>query len=102
IKVSQLMSAFGDHFSTDLSVNNALRLVEIGKGMDLSKLESIGLADPPNNFYLTTLGTITTNIPAQGTQNKSPFVEISKQNGDSSRSFGVDYFHIRQERTTPR
>ena len=50
----------------------------------------------------TTLGTITTNIPALATQNKSPFVEISKLNGDSSRSFGVDYFHIRQERTTPR
>lgn len=53
IKVSQLMSAFGDHLSTDLSVNNALRLLEIAKGMDMSKVGSIGLADPPNNFVRT-------------------------------------------------
>jgi len=53
VKISQLMSAFGDHMSTDLSTKNALRLVEIGKGMDLSKLASIGLADPPNNYVRT-------------------------------------------------
>lgn len=53
VKVSQLMSAFGDHFSTDLSLSNVTRLVELSKGMDLSKLESIGLADPPNNYLRT-------------------------------------------------
>lgn len=53
LKISQLMTAFGDHLSTDLSVNNALRLVDIAKGMDMSKLKSIGLADPPNNFVRT-------------------------------------------------
>jgi LCP family protein required for cell wall assembly len=53
VKISQLLSAFGDHLSTDLSVNNALRLVDIGKNVDLSKLGSIGLADPPNNFVRT-------------------------------------------------
>lgn len=53
LKISQLMSAFGDHVSTDLSVNNALRLMQLGKGFDTSKLQSIGLADPPNNFVVT-------------------------------------------------
>lgn len=53
VKLSQLMSAFGDHLTTDLSINNALRLAEIGKGMDMSKIGSIGLADPPNNFIRT-------------------------------------------------
>lgn len=53
LKISQLMSALGDHISTDLSVNNALRLMEIGKGMDMSQMKSIGLADPPNNFVRT-------------------------------------------------
>lgn len=53
VKLSQLMSAFGDHLSTDLSINNALRLAEIGKGMNMSQLKSIGLADPPNNFVRT-------------------------------------------------
>jgi LCP family protein required for cell wall assembly len=53
VKISQLMNAFGDHMSTDLSISNALRLSDIGKGMDLSKLKSVGLADPPNNFVRT-------------------------------------------------
>lgn len=53
LKLSQLMSAFGDHVSTDLSINNALRVMEIGKTMDMSKVQSVGLADPPNNFIRT-------------------------------------------------
>ena len=53
VKISQLMSAFGDHVSTDLSISNALRLVEIGNGMDMTKMQSIGLADPPNNYVRT-------------------------------------------------
>jgi anionic cell wall polymer biosynthesis LytR-Cps2A-Psr (LCP) family protein len=53
IKISQLMSAFGDHVSTDLSVNNALRLATIAKNIDMAKMKSIGLADPPNNFVQT-------------------------------------------------
>jgi LCP family protein required for cell wall assembly len=53
IKISQLMSAFGDHVSTDLSVNNALRLMTIAKGMDMNQMKSIGLADPPNVLVQT-------------------------------------------------
>ncbi len=53
LKVSQLMNAFGDHMSTDLSLSNVLRLAEISRGMDMSKMKSVGLADPPNNFVRT-------------------------------------------------
>jgi LCP family protein required for cell wall assembly len=53
LKISQLLSAFGDHLSTDMSINNALRLADIGKGMDMSKVGSVGFADPPNNFVRT-------------------------------------------------
>jgi polyisoprenyl-teichoic acid--peptidoglycan teichoic acid transferase len=53
VKINSLMDAFGDHLSTDFSVNNALRLADLGKTMDMSKLKSIGLADPPNNFVRT-------------------------------------------------
>ncbi len=53
IKISQLMSALGDHISTDLSINNALRVMDIGKSINLSTMKSIGLADPPNNFVRT-------------------------------------------------
>lgn len=53
LKISQLMDAFGNHFSTDFDRNSALRLMQITKDMDMSKLKSVGLADPPNNFVRT-------------------------------------------------
>lgn len=53
VKISQLMSAFGDHVTTDFSVNNAIRLAQIGKDIDISKMQSIGLADPPENLLIT-------------------------------------------------
>lgn len=53
VKISQLMDAFGDHISTDFSVSDAARLAQIGKGIDQSKIESIGLSDPPNNYLKT-------------------------------------------------
>ncbi len=55
LKISQLMSAFGDHVATDFSVNDAMRLASIVKGIDMSKVQSIGLADPPNNYVGTSM-----------------------------------------------
>ncbi len=53
LKLSQLMSAFGDHTSTDMSTTDAGRLMTIMKRIGSSKLSSIGLADPPNNYVVT-------------------------------------------------
>lgn len=53
LKISQLLDAFGNHFSTDFDRDSAFRLAEITKEMDMSKLKSVGLADPPNNFVRT-------------------------------------------------
>lgn len=53
VRISQLMDAFGDHISTDFSVNDAVRLATIGKSIPQDKIESIGLSDPPNNFLTT-------------------------------------------------
>lgn len=53
VKLSQLMSAFGDHVTTDFTPNNAVRLAQIGKGITGNKFKSIGLADPPNNYVRT-------------------------------------------------
>jgi polyisoprenyl-teichoic acid--peptidoglycan teichoic acid transferase len=53
VKVSQLMSAFGDHISTDFSINDGLRLASIGKNIKPANIKSIGLADPPNNYVVT-------------------------------------------------
>jgi polyisoprenyl-teichoic acid--peptidoglycan teichoic acid transferase len=67
VRISQLMDAFGDHISTDFSVNDAVRLMQIGKGIDQSKIESIGLADPPNTFLVNrTISGQSTIVPNAG------------------------------------
>ncbi len=53
VKVSQLMSAFGDHISTDFSVTDSLRLAQIVKNVGANNIKSLGLADPPNNYVRT-------------------------------------------------
>lgn len=59
IKVNELLNALGDHIQTNFAQDEIKRLYDIGKGIDSSKVESIGLADPPNNYL------ITSNINAQ-------------------------------------
>jgi LCP family protein required for cell wall assembly len=53
LKISQLLSAFGDHVSTDMSTNDAGRLATIMKNITGNKIISVGLADPPNNYVTT-------------------------------------------------
>ncbi|HSX29099.1 MAG TPA: LCP family protein [Candidatus Saccharimonadales bacterium] len=67
VKVSQLMSDFGDHIATDLSVGNAIRLAQIGKNVKQSDIKSVGLADPPNNYLQTdNLGGVSIVRPSAG------------------------------------
>jgi polyisoprenyl-teichoic acid--peptidoglycan teichoic acid transferase len=53
VKINQLMSDFGKHIRTNLSLNEVKRLYDIGSQIPSNKIASVGLADPPNN-YLTT------------------------------------------------
>ena len=53
LKISSLVSAFGDNVRTDLSLSDAETLYGIIKKIDNSNISSIGLADPPNNFVTT-------------------------------------------------
>lgn len=53
VKISQLFDAFGSHVATDFSVGDALRLMEISKGINGSAVASIGLADPPTVLVTT-------------------------------------------------
>jgi LCP family protein required for cell wall assembly len=53
LKISQLMSDFGNHIRTNLSLNEVKRLYEIGSQVPSSKIASVGLADPPNNYVTT-------------------------------------------------
>ncbi len=52
-KVSQLMSAFGSRLQTNMTMNEMLRLYEIGKNIPSDKVASLGLADPPNVLVQT-------------------------------------------------
>jgi len=53
IKLSGLMSAFGDNVSTDFNIKDALALMKIVKNVGPTNIKSIGLADPPNNYVVT-------------------------------------------------
>jgi LCP family protein required for cell wall assembly len=53
LKISGLLSAFGDNVRTDISLNDANAMYGLLKKIDNSNIASIGLADPPNNFVTT-------------------------------------------------
>ena len=53
IKVSQLIDAFGNHVQTNFSSSEVMRLYSIGKQIPGTKVSSVGLADPPNDYVTT-------------------------------------------------
>ena len=52
-KITGLVNAFGNNVVTDMTVNEATRLYDIGKQISNSEIVSVGLADPPNHFVTT-------------------------------------------------
>jgi hypothetical protein len=69
-KISQLTSAFGNHVQTNLGLGDISRLYDIGKEIDGSKVASIGLADPPNNYVTTaSMDNLSVVIPRAGIDN---------------------------------
>jgi LCP family protein required for cell wall assembly len=48
VKLNQLVNEFGEHVRSNLSTGEVLRIYDIMKGIDSSKVTSVGLADPPN------------------------------------------------------
>jgi LCP family protein required for cell wall assembly len=55
LKISQLISDFGNNVSTDFSLSNASRLYDITKDIGDTSTASIGLADKPNDFVTTAM-----------------------------------------------
>ncbi len=53
IKINQLVNEFGSHVRSNLSTGEVMRVYEVLKGVDSSKIGSLGLADAPNNFVKT-------------------------------------------------
>lgn len=53
LKINQLINAFGNHIQANMTSDEMLRLYNLGKQIDSSKVVSLGLADPPNNYVTT-------------------------------------------------
>lgn len=53
LKISNLLSAFGDNVQSDISVSDVGRLGAIATKVANNSIQSIGLADPPNNYVTT-------------------------------------------------
>ncbi|MBW3568875.1 LCP family protein [Candidatus Parcubacteria bacterium] len=69
-KISQLLDNFGNHIKSNFNLEDLARLHEIFKDIDSSKIVSIGLADPPNDFVATsTIDGQSVVIPRTGAGN---------------------------------
>lgn len=67
VKISQLISTFGNHVQANLTVSEILRLYDISKMISGSNVKSVGLADPPNNYVTTSnINGLSVVIPRAG------------------------------------
>ncbi|MBI3624390.1 LCP family protein [Candidatus Saccharibacteria bacterium] len=67
VKISQLISTFGNHVQANLTVGEILRLYDIAKMIDASKVTSVGLADPPNSYVKTAgINGLSVVVPRRG------------------------------------
>jgi LCP family protein required for cell wall assembly len=72
LKVSQLIDAFGNHVSTNFKLDEVMRVYDLAKDIDGSKVQSIGLADPPNDYVTTSnIDNQSVVIPKAGVGNYS-------------------------------
>lgn len=70
LKISKLMSAFGNNVVTDLSLNDASRLYSLTKGIGDSKVTSLGLADGTTKLVKTgRIGNQSVVLPVAGQDN---------------------------------
>ncbi len=66
-KISQLMSDFGKHVRTNISVDEALRLREIGNEIPSNKIASVDLVTAPNDHIVgTMINGLSVQIPKAG------------------------------------
>lgn len=69
-KISSLLDQFGNHVQTNFSTNDLSKLYDLSKSIDGSKMVSIGLADPPNNYVKTAnIGGLSVVVPTAGINN---------------------------------
>lgn len=81
VKVTQLLSTFGDHVVTDLTINELMRLYDIGKNINNDKVASIGLADEPNVLVTTdSIAGLSVVVPKAGTYDYSAIQSYIRNN----------------------
>ncbi|HSD56296.1 MAG TPA: LCP family protein, partial [Candidatus Saccharimonadales bacterium] len=73
VKLSQLMKNFGDHVTTDISINDAVRMVKLGKSIG-GNFDSVDLADPAKPLFRT--GMVGNQSVVMPTAGVSDFSEI--------------------------
>ncbi len=52
-KLSALISNFGDHAQTNMTIDDMMKIYNIGKDIGNEGIVSVGLADEPNNYVVT-------------------------------------------------
>lgn len=68
VKISSLLSSFGNNIYTDLSLNDLLRLRQIGSEIPSSAISSIDLVTPPHDLLTTgNIGGLSVVLPKAGT-----------------------------------
>ncbi len=69
-KISGLLDTLGDRVETNFNIQDLSRIYQLGKEIDQSKITSIGLADPPNNYVITdNIGGQSVVVPRAGAGN---------------------------------
>ncbi len=67
VKMTQLFNAFGNHVHTNLSVEDIMKLYDVAQEVDGSKVTSVSLVDPPNDFLTTSnVGGLSVVVPKAG------------------------------------
>jgi len=73
LKITQLLDAFGNNVVTDISLGDMTKIYGVTKGINLDTIQSVGLADPPNNYVTTgRVGTQSVVLPRAGQNNYGP------------------------------
>ncbi|MGI9027363.1 MAG: LCP family protein [Candidatus Saccharimonadales bacterium] len=69
-KISGLLDTLGDRVQTNFTIQDLTRIYQLGNEIDQSKITSIGLSDPPNNFVTTdNIGGQSVVVPRSGVGN---------------------------------
>lgn len=81
VKISRLINDFGSHIGTNLSIDEIMKLYNIGQKIDGNKTTSLGLVDPPNDFLTTSnINGLSVVVPKAGLNNYTAIQAFVRNN----------------------